>query len=73
MDMIRYLSDLLHKATERGDCSLVDSDGNCHDMNNDYLYSFYMDSRGQGFTLDLNAEMENVDELDVRAYHFLGF
>lgn len=73
MDMIRYISDLLRNAGEKGDCCFVDSAGNCHDMNNDYLYSFFLDNKGQGFTLDLNAEMENVDELDIRAYHFLGF
>lgn len=73
MDMVRYMSELLHNATQRGNCCLVDSDSKCHDMDNDYLYSFFMDSRGQGFTLDLNAEMENVEELDIRAYHFLGY
>ena len=80
MDMDLYMS-YLDDACRRGDCCLVDSDGNCHDMRCNCLDSFFTDDRGRGFLFDLDpfATADYLDglcsarDLSYQDYYFLGY
>lgn len=80
MDMNVDMSDL-NDACRNGNCCLVDSDGNCHDMSCNCLDSFFTDDRGRGFLFDLDP-FTTADYLDglcsardlrYQDYYFLGY
>lgn len=80
MNMNVDMSDL-NDACRNGNCCLVDSDGNCHDMSCNCLDSFFTDDRGRGFLFDLDP-FTTADYLDglcsardlrYQDYYFLGY